>query len=120
MAKFVLVKNYTGLDEIKEYMEKKQNANYYIAPKLMYEILGDARYRCVINLHMSDIKIRVHNKIDLLTISVYNKVFQREVYVVEALKDGYLIKANHDMYFDYVVFGIDKDLKDFTCDVEEL
>jgi len=120
MAKFVLVKDYGMFDEIKDYIKKNPYKSYYIAPKLMHDYLSSLRYRCVTGLIMEDIKICEHDKIDLLTMPVYNKVFDAPVFRVEGIKDCRLKKVEHEFKYESIVFGIDKDLKDFTCDVEEL
>lgn len=121
MAKFIMVKDYRGLDEIKDYMNKSQEINYYIAPKLMHEILEDMRYRCVVGLSMDEIKIKEYAKFDLLTTSVYNRVFEANAFRIEAVKDDSLKRISHNIRYDFVIFGLKGDLRNFVCcDVEEL
>lgn len=114
MSKVILLKDYDGLDEIKFYMLSNENLNYYITPTLMYELLGDMRYRCVVGVSMEGVKVKEHNKIHLMTISVYNRVFEQHLFKVEAIKDGCLKKINHNIYNDSVVFGLEKDRRNFT------
>lgn len=121
MAKFIMLKDYVGLDEIKDYMNKNQEVNYYIAPNLLHEFLGDMRYRCVVGLSMYEIKIKEYAKFDLLTTAVYNRVFEADTFRIEAVKDGTLKRIPHNIRYDFVIFGLKGDLRNFgCCDVEEL
>lgn len=113
MTKFILVNDYGDFDKIKAYIKNNGKTNYYIAPKLMYELLSSLKYKCVVGLSMQDIKIREHDKIDLLTMPVYSKIFQEDAFKIEAIKDYYLKKVNHEIDYNSVIFGIDEDVPVF-------
>lgn len=114
MVKFIMVSDYTDFEKIKELIDNYSFNNYYIAPKLMYSLLESLNYHCVVGLNVDDIKIRAqHDKIDMLTMPVYNKVFERDVYRVDALKFFYLIELKHAKEYTSVVFGTKEDAKDF-------
>ena len=120
MAKFVLVKDYSMFDEIKEYIKNNPKKNYYIAPELMMQYLSSLSHRCVTGIIMYDIKIYALNNIDLLTMHTYNRVFETSVYRIDGIKDRRLKKLEHEFEYESIVFGIEEDLKDFVCMVEEL
>ena len=94
MAKFILVNDYGDFEKMKDYINSNRKKNYYIAPNLMYSLLSSP-YRCVVGLIMDDIKVRSQDKIDIITKSVYNKVFQREAFRVDAIKNYYLRNVVH-------------------------
>lgn len=121
MAKFILVRDFGEFDKIKDYIKKHRGISYYLAPKLMYDYLNSLRYRCVVGLIMDDIKIQKHDKIDLLTMPVYNKVFQTNVFRIDGIKDYFLKRMSHELDYDSVVFGIEDDISSFMqFDIEEI
>lgn len=114
MSKFIIIKDYDEFDKIKEYIGKNPDNNYYFAPNLMSDYLSDLRHLCVIGLTIDDIKVNKRSKIDLLAIPVYNRLFERNAFRVEAIKDEYsLKKLNHGLELDSIVFGIRDDVRDF-------
>lgn len=121
MAKFILVRDYGEFDKIREYIIKNPNYSYYIAPKLMHDYLSSLRYRCVVGVKMESIKVHVHNRIDLVTIPVYNRVFEADAFRIEAIKKYELCKLKHSIEDEEVIFGVKEDKDDFCrFDVEKI
>ena len=104
MAKFILVNDYGDFEKMKDYINSNRKKNYYIAPNLMYSLLSSP-YRCVVGLIMDDIKVRSQDKIDIIKKSVYNKVFQREAFRVDAIKNYYLRNVVHEFEYEEIIFG---------------
>lgn len=115
MPKFILVKDYHDFDKIREYIKNNPNTNYYLSTSLMYVYLCNLKYRCVIGLNMKDIKSCERNSIDLLTVPAYTQINRSaDLFKIEAIKDEYLINLNYNRNYDFIVFGIDADVSNFT------
>lgn len=109
MSKFVKVKRYNDFEKIGAYIKNNKKCNYCIAPKLMNSIVN-SHLRSAIDIGSDAIKQEMQNKIDLITMSVYNNVFEAKAFRIEYIKfNGSLLKTSNSRENEYVAFGLDGD-----------
>ncbi len=113
MSKFVRVEGYTSFEKIGEVIKNNKECNYYIAPKLMDSILN-SNLQTGIDLNLEVVKKDTLKQMDLVAISVYNKVFETKAFRIEVIKfNGMQHKVLHAMENDYIAFGLDEDEEQF-------
>ena len=114
MSKFVKVEWTNDFEAIREYILKDRQSNYYIAPKLMHSFLSSLRVNCVAGVNADDIKISQHHRIEFVAMPSYNRVFQTNVFRVDAIKRyDTLLRFETKFENNDIVFGLDEDEGDF-------
>ena len=122
MAKFVTVKNSSAFEDIKKYVKEKVMTKFYITPRLMTSLLDDFNIKCIFGLEAEDIKIKSRSKIDLMCRTVHNKVFQKDLFRVDAITlNGTFCQLAKSIDDVDVVFGLKEDKWSEMCfETEEI
>ena len=112
MSKFVKINGYTDFRKMLQYIKNNTHQNYYITPKLMNCYIN-ANCPCIIGINADDMKIIGYNKFELAVMSVYNKIFEMDLFRIEAVKLFYsLHNIRNESCYETVVFGLEEE-KDF-------
>lgn len=121
MSKFVKVEGNNDFEKMGAYIKNNKNQNYYIAPKLMDNIVN-SNLRSAVGISSDAIKQKMQNNVDLIAMPVYNKVFETDVFRIESIKiNGSLCKIPNNIENESVVFGLDEDEEFILCtDTENL
>lgn len=108
MSKFVKVEVHNDFEKMGAYIKNNKKQNYYIAPKLMDNIVS-SNLRSAVGISSDAIKQKMQNNVDLIAMPVYNKVFEADVFRIESIKiNGSLCKIPNTLGNESVVFGIDE------------
>lgn len=122
MSKFILVENPSDFKKIEAYVKEKVMTQFYFTRKLMYTFIHGFSANCVLGLNISAIKLNARQNVDLLCNPVYNKVFQNDVFRVEAIKiNGVLCQLASNFENEDIIFGMDEDYEEYHCsDLQKL
>jgi len=87
----------------------------------MHRFLSSLRVNCVAGVSADDIKKREHRRIDFTAMPVYNRVFETNVFRVDAIKRyDTLIRLDNEFKYNDIVFGLEEDAEEFESSEYEV